>query len=101
MAYDDLNPVRAGIASNLNNSNFTSIQDRIREVSRQAIKGKPSLMAFSESKTQDEQIPTIPFHLKDYIDLVDWTGLAGKNILIQLISYKGELLLPVAMRIFS
>ena len=80
MAYVGLNPVRAGIASNLNNSNFTSIQDRIREVSKQGIKGKPSLMIFSESKMQDEHITTIPFHLKDYIDLVDWTGrIVRKN----------------------
>jgi hypothetical protein len=37
-------------------------------------------MAFSESKAPDDGIDTLPFHLKDYIDLVDWTGrIVRKN----------------------
>ncbi|MEX0963134.1 MAG: transposase [Pseudohongiellaceae bacterium] len=74
MAYVDLNPVRAGIAHNLKESSFTSIQDRIKEVAGQSLNHKPPLMAFSESKTHDEKVTTLPFHLKDYIELVDWTG---------------------------
>jgi hypothetical protein len=31
-------------------------------------------MAFSESRTLADGIVTLPFHLKDYIELVDWTG---------------------------
>ncbi len=74
MAYVDLNPVRAGIARDLNDSIFTSIQDRIKEVAGQSLKDKPTLMAFSESKTHDEPVTRLPFHLKEYIELVDWTG---------------------------
>ena len=74
MAYVDLNPVRAGIARNLNKSSFTSIQDRIREVAGEPLTNKPRLMAFSESKKPTKGIDTLPFHLKDYIKLVDWTG---------------------------
>lgn len=79
MAYVDLNPVRAGIARNLKGSSFTSIQDRIREVAGQQAKEKPSLLAFSESKTPADGIANIPFHLKDYIELVDWTGRIIRN----------------------
>jgi len=74
MAYVDLNPVRAGIARNLKESSFTSIQDRIREVAGQSLTNKPQLMAFSDSKTHDKPVTTLPFHLNDYIELVDWTG---------------------------
>ena len=74
MAYVDLNPVRAGIARNLKDSSFTSIQDRIREVAGNPPKDKPRLMTFSESKSHDAPIKTLPFHLKGYIELVDWTG---------------------------
>ena len=74
MAYVDLNPIRAGIANNLKDSSFTSIQDRIREVAEKPLKDKPALMAFSESKSHDEPVKAIPYHLKDYIELVDWTG---------------------------
>jgi len=74
MAYVDLNPVRAGIARNLKESSFTSIQERIREVADHHTKNRPPLMAFSESRTLADGIVTLPFHLKDYIELVDWTG---------------------------
>lgn len=74
MAYVDLNPVRAGIARNLKDSSFTSIQNRIKEVAGQPQTDKPSLMAFSDSKIHDKPVTILPFHLKDYIELVDWTG---------------------------
>ncbi len=80
MAYVDLNPVRAGMARNLKDSSFTSIQDRIREVAGHQTQAKPPLMAFSESKVQDDGIDTLSCHLKDYIELVDWTGrIVRKN----------------------
>ncbi|MFT6088088.1 MAG: REP element-mobilizing transposase RayT [Glaciecola sp.] len=71
MAYVDLNPVRAGIASTPEQSGFTSIQLRIKA----AIKGEqpPVLLAFSGNEHQ--QIPTgIHFSLQDYLTLVDETG---------------------------
>ena len=71
MAYVDLNPVRAGIADTLEQSNFTSIQLRIKA----AIKGEqPSaLLAFTSNEYQHK--PTgIRFSLKDYLTLVDETG---------------------------
>jgi REP element-mobilizing transposase RayT len=85
MAYVDLNPVRAGIASNLKDSNFTSIQDRIRQL-QQVTQGnkelsknsqtfpKPRLMPFSEKLHHSDPFTTIPYNLKDYLQLTDWTG---------------------------
>ncbi|NQY89323.1 MAG: transposase [Colwellia sp.] len=71
MAYVDLNSIRAGIASTPEQSNFTSIQLRIKA----AIKGEQptSLLHFTGNEHQKK--PTgIRFSLKDYLTLVDKTG---------------------------
>jgi len=82
MTYVDLNPVRAGIASSLEESDFTSVQDRLRDVkprrsrqaSRRRVSRKPRLMPFAESLRDHQRFAGIPFNLKDYLELVDWTG---------------------------
>ncbi len=76
MAYVDLNPVRANMADSLECSHFTSIQTRIRNVRGLNQKTAPALMPFSESKNLDNDlsISALPFHLKEYLALVDWTG---------------------------
>ncbi len=71
MAYVDLNPVRAGIAPTPEQSDFTSIQLRIKA----AIKGgqPPVLLPFTGNEHQ--QKPSgISFSLQDYLTLVDETG---------------------------
>ena len=71
MAYVDLNPVRACIAPTPEQSDFTSIQLRIKA----AIKGEQpsSLLPFTGNEHQ--QKPTgIRFSLQDYLTLVDETG---------------------------
>ena len=55
MMYVDLNPVRAGVSNNLAESDFTSIQERIRQVSHKkaepSISQQPSaLLPFASSK---------------------------------------------------
>ena len=92
MAYVDLNPIRAGIASDLNGSDFTSIQERIQafKLAQDALEGTNSadentdaandiqlqsyqpdwLLAFGDSNSQTN----ICFSLVDYLDMVDWTG---------------------------
>ncbi len=71
MAYVDLNPIRAGMADTPEASEFTSIQERIK--------------AFQKEKTQPEDLVeladfddehSLPFGLKDYLELVDWSGRA-------------------------
>lgn len=70
MAYVDLNPIRAAMASTPEKSDYTSVQDRI------AHPNTSQLMAFSH-KSDDED--RIPFPLKDYLELVDWSGRAIRS----------------------
>lgn len=78
MAYVDLNPVRAEIAQTPEESEFTSIYERIREVkvlaeSEQLAseRGRPPLLRFRNGKPNT---PCIPFPFPEYLALVDWTG---------------------------
>jgi REP element-mobilizing transposase RayT len=61
MAYVDLNPIRAAIAKAPEQSDYTSIQERIENPD------SGHLAPFS-AKGND----TLPFNLKDYLELVDW-----------------------------
>lgn len=68
MAYVDLNPIRAAIAKTPEQSDYTSVQERI-------LHPEDSLLRpFAE---QDEN--GIPFDLKDYLELVDWGGREIKH----------------------
>ena len=49
MAYVDLSPVRAGIADSLEDSDYTSIQARIRQLQNQQDEEAPALMDFVDS----------------------------------------------------
>jgi REP element-mobilizing transposase RayT len=78
MAYVDLNPIRAGIATSLDESDFTSIQERIRQIQDMGQTcPEPQLMPFGEN-AKEEHLPlaTLPHALQDYLELVDWTGRA-------------------------
>ena len=89
MMYVDLNPIRAGIANTLQSSDYTSIQERIIELST----------SYKNTKTNDDKSASasseplkplaqfdgaahlatqsaIPFHFCDYLQLIDWTGRA-------------------------
>lgn len=85
MAYVDLNPVRAGISPDLVGSDFTSIQERLRLATikgghtNRKTPGDVPLIAFGESEFNEHANPLLPFTLKDYIDLVDWTGKAIRD----------------------
>jgi hypothetical protein len=72
MAYVDLNPVRAAIAPTPEQSDFTSIQLRIKA----AIKCEQptSLLPFIGNDHQHKK-SGIHFSLQDYLTLVDETGL--------------------------
>lgn len=71
MAYVDLNPVRAGLAPTPEQSNFTSIQHRIKA----AIRGEQptTLLPFIGNEHQDKTTG-MNFSLQDYLTLVDETG---------------------------
>jgi REP element-mobilizing transposase RayT len=78
MVYVDLNPVRAGIAESLEDSDFTSIQERIRQVRGRTEEELPVLMPFSETLKDGEPV-FLPFGLKAYMELADWTGRARRK----------------------
>jgi REP element-mobilizing transposase RayT len=83
MAYVDLNPVRAGIAATPEESEFTSIYQRIRELrASEATEevaasdiGKVPLLPFHSAAATK----SIPYRLDDYLQLVDWTGRAIRS----------------------
>ena len=71
MAYVDLNPVRAALCESLEDSEFTSIKQRIEQIKRQPVQSAVKLSDFIGSKAQ---ATGIPFSLIDYLELTDWTG---------------------------
>ena len=82
MVYVDLNPIRAGLSDALDESEFTSIQQRINDYSQQqdiksAAQRKTTASTQLVDFTEDaDSQPGIPYSLKDYFELADWTGRA-------------------------
>lgn len=78
MAYVDLNPVRAGLSETPEGSDFTSIQARIRRAANGRQEGSespvPELMPFRAERGDTLPKAILPFDLKDYLELVKWTG---------------------------
>ncbi len=78
MAYVDLNPIRAGLAADPIDSDFTSIQQRLFKIAKTRQKSEecpstPALLSFVGELTKHET-PSIPFNLQDYLALVDTSG---------------------------
>jgi putative transposase len=68
MAYVDLNPIRAGLTEHLEKSEFTSIKKRLETTNPQQLQLTIKAIA-GEVKNR-----TLNLKLKDYINLVEWTG---------------------------
>ncbi|PHS20559.1 MAG: hypothetical protein COA86_01015 [Kangiella sp.] len=68
MAYVDLNPIRAKIANTLETSDHTSIQKRLKNHTEDELKGTLKSLA-GKVKNRTMILP-----LKDYIELLEWTG---------------------------
>ena len=83
MAYVDLNPVRAGISETPEESEFTSIQARIRGAAPENNDSTecpfPRLMPFRAEVERDEGSAPLPLDTRDYIELVDWTGRIART----------------------
>jgi hypothetical protein len=69
MAYVDLNPIRAGIAARLEDSDHTSGQRRIDDAKRD-----PAVLTQSLLPTSGSLLRCLPIRTGDYLELVDWTG---------------------------
>lgn len=88
MAYVDLNPIRANIAQTLESSKHTSIRKRINEVKKKEteqmqIALKSDIKSFGQPLKQT----ALPIKLREYIQLVEWTG--------QSLIYPGKSNLPM------
>lgn len=70
MAYVDLNPIRAMMAKTPETSDYTSIKRRIEALQS----CKSPKRCFERFEGINLKSAGIPFHLEDYINLVDWTG---------------------------
>lgn len=70
MTYVDLNPIRAGLADDLEGSDFTTIQRRLRAPAAQPATATEPLRALAG----ESDVPTPSISTMGYIDLVDWTG---------------------------
>ena len=75
MSYVDLNPIRATICDSLEDSEYTSIKQRIDNLSdtltNHSVTPPIPLASFIASAQTDNGIP---FSLNDYLELTDWTG---------------------------
>jgi REP element-mobilizing transposase RayT len=82
MSYVDLNPIRASMADTLEDSEFTSIQERLKDYTQQqkpdSTKQSTKLFPFVRSKG-NKALNGIDFDEEDYYRLVDWTGRAIRD----------------------
>ncbi|MDH5730295.1 MAG: transposase [Gammaproteobacteria bacterium] len=77
MAYVDLNPIRAAISQTPEQSDYTSIQQRIQQMKKTANPNvaKPKLMPLVKQH-QDPHKNSIGYTTLDYLQLIDWSGRA-------------------------
>lgn len=87
MAYVDLNPIRAEISQTPEESNYTSVQQRILERQPSVANGEVGglsedlraaigkLMPFRDRDPEQAET-SIPYEIQDYLELVDWSGRA-------------------------
>ncbi|WP_169046544.1 transposase [Aeromonas salmonicida] len=71
MAYVDLNPIRAGLADRSEQSDYTSIKQRLENAPGTDVL-PPLLLPFASKFEPDG----LPYAFSDYLMLVDWTGRA-------------------------
>lgn len=78
MVYVDLNPIRAGIAATPEESEFTSIYERVRAMRKPARANENTAFAsgvlLKPFRPQEIEGSAMPYRFDDYLELVDWTG---------------------------
>ena len=77
MSYVDLNPVRAGIASTPETSDYTSIQQRIKQWKlhiKPSVSPEVPIQLVDLTTKAGSHVHDMPFALHDYLQLVDWAG---------------------------
>ena len=79
MVYVDLNPLRACRVSVPEESADVSLHQRLAEITAPAQQSEghqPWLLPFAETKAEQEGLP---YTLKDYLLLMDWTGRVSRD----------------------
>jgi len=74
MAYVDLNPIRAKVNDSVEESEYTSVFERIHAKSHHAEKDQEIHKPLVKFIGAEQKLQGISFTLSDYLDLVDWTG---------------------------
>ncbi|MEO7934738.1 MAG: hypothetical protein ABIR27_00615 [Dokdonella sp.] len=70
MSYVDLNPIRAGIADNLESSSHTSALLRINRIKANIRTAKERLSPVNSS----ERVSFLPISTEECLNLIDWTA---------------------------
>lgn len=70
MAYVDLNPIRAAIARTPEQSEYTSIKERI---------DNPKSLNLRPFSGTDDDTQGMPFSLQSYLELVEWAGRVARS----------------------
>ncbi len=74
LAYVDLNPVRAKMAETPETSEHTSIKLRCETLKEKDTPEQPTTLMPFVGNPREPMPAGLPFHLEDYIKLVDWSG---------------------------
>jgi REP element-mobilizing transposase RayT len=77
MSYVDLNPVRAGMASSIEESEFTSIRERILAVKQGKDVKETGLVPFKDQTPRGATPLTLPF--ADYVEVLRWTAASVRQ----------------------
>lgn len=79
MSYVDLNPVRAGLCDTLEDSEYTSIKQRIEQLTSTSEKLTTEPVPLAPFIAASRTDNGIPFSFTDYLELTDWTGRTIRN----------------------
>jgi REP element-mobilizing transposase RayT len=72
MTYVDLNPIRAGLATTLEESAFTSIQERLQAAARGKSGPPAALVPFADQGSAGGD--PLPVSFPDYVEVLRWTA---------------------------
>ena len=72
MAYVDLNPIRAGLADRPEDSDFTSVKERIEERHKPPV--EPSWLCPIGEESGEARRGMLSMTRDEYLALIDWTG---------------------------
>ena len=75
MSYVDLNPIRAGLAENLEASAHTTAARRIEAVRSNPLNARLPLSSINTTIVSDY----LPITTEDYLDLIDWTARLSRG----------------------